>query len=152
MKLSTFKQHLDQMSELNFLQPNGAPVPPHFHITEAGLVSKHFLDCGGTVRTEKAVSLQIWASVDTDHRLAPGKLLKIISQSEKMFGGEDMEVEVEYQTDTVGKYGVDFQGDSFVLQAKHTDCLAKSTCGIPAPQTLPTEINASCCTPGGGCC
>jgi len=56
MKLSEFKSHLQDMHSLSFIQPNGSPVPAHFHITEAGVTTKHFIDCGGTERIEKYVS------------------------------------------------------------------------------------------------
>jgi len=156
MKLSQFKTHLNNVNQVNFVQPNGTAVPKHFHITEAGLVSKHFVDCGGTVRTEKAINFQLWTSQDTDHRLEPNKVLKIISLSENLFGNEDLDIEVEYQTETVGKYGLDFNGETFLLTAKQTDCLAKDNCGIPKDkqklQLAEIETSKSCCTPGGGCC
>ena len=50
MKLSELKNKLSTVSNLTFVQPNGVFVPRHFHITEIGLVTKHFIDCGGTVR------------------------------------------------------------------------------------------------------
>ena len=78
MKISQFKNHLDNVPELNFLQPNGDYVPKHFHITEAGMTTKHFVDCGGTVRTEKTISFQLWVAEDYEHRLEPQKLKKIM--------------------------------------------------------------------------
>lgn len=153
MKLSTFKQHLNQVAAINFVQPNGTFVPRHFHITEAGLITKNFIDCGGTVRTEKVISFQLWVAGDTDHRLAPQKLLGIIALSQKLFGNEDLDIEVEYQSDTIGKYGLDFQGENFLLTAKQTDCLAKDNCGIPQElKFAPLQTSQGCCTPGGGCC
>jgi len=156
MKLSTFKQHLNNVNAVNFVQPNGTFVPRHFHITEAGLVAKHFIDCGGTVRQEKVISFQVWVAQDTDHRLEPSKLLKIISLSEKLFGNEDLDIEIEYQSDTIGKYGLDFQGENFVLTSKQTDCLAKDNCGVPQGkqqlELADSETSKGCCTPGGGCC
>jgi hypothetical protein len=157
MKLSAFKNQLDKISQLNFVQPNGTYVPRHFHITEAGLVTKHFIDCGGTVRIEKAVNLQIWVAQDFDHRLEPLKLKKILALSENLFGQEDLEVEVEFQTDTIGRYGVEFDKENFLLTTKQTDCLAKELCGLPLEKTklVLSELQSSassCCTPGGGCC
>lgn len=157
MKLSAFKNQLDKISQLNFMQPNGTYVPRHFHITEAGLVTKHFIDCGGTVRTEKAVNLQIWVAQDFDHRLEPLKLKKILALAENLFGQEDLEVEVEFQTDTIGRYGVEFDKENFLLTTKQTDCLAKELCGLPLEKTklALSELQSSassCCTPGGGCC
>ena len=156
MKLSKLKQHLNTVNSVNFVQPGGIPVPNHFHITEAGLVSKHFVDCGGTVRTEKAINFQLWTAQDYDHRLEPVKLLKIIAIAEKLFGNEDLEIEVEYQTDTIGKYGLDFQGGNFLLTAKQTDCLAKDNCGVPVEkqklQLADLANPSSCCSPVGKCC
>lgn len=157
MKLSTFKNYLNTVNEINFVEPNGTAVPKHFHITEAGLVTKHFIDCGGTVRQEKTVSFQLWVASDVAHRLEPQKLLKIISIYEKQFGAEDLELEMEYQGATVGKYGLDFSNGNFVLTSKQTDCLAKDNCGVPVEkqklQLAELETSkASCCTPGGGCC
>ena len=51
--------------------------------------------------------------------------------SNKVLGNEDLEVEVEYQTETIGKYSIEMQGNNFVLIAKQTDCLAKIKCNIP---------------------
>ena len=156
MKLSDIKKHLANATDVNFQLENGTRVPENFHITEVGVVSKHFIDCGGTVRKEKNTSLQLWTAQDTDHRLEAEKLLKIISIYEKNFGSEDNEIEVEYQADTIGKYGVEFQDNNFILTTKQTNCLAKDNCGIPTEKKkvalaeLATE--KSCCTPGGGCC
>jgi hypothetical protein len=153
MKLSTFKHHLYNINSVNFVQPNGTLVPKHFHVTEAGLITKNFIDCGGTVRVEKVISFQVWFSNDTDHRLEPKKLLDIIALSEKLFGNEDLDIEVEYQSDTIGKYGLDFQGEEFLLTTKQTDCLAKDNCGIPQELKYnELETNKASCTPGGGCC
>ncbi|MEX2600351.1 MAG: DUF6428 family protein [Balneolaceae bacterium] len=150
MKLSEFKQSLSKLGELNFSLPDGTEIPSHFHITEAGLTTKHFVDCGGQVRTEKNITFQIWSSHDVDHRLTPEKLLKIISISGEIIGGGDHDVEVEYQTDTTGRYGLAFDGEGFLLTPKHTDCLAKDHCGVPA--AAPAYEAAGCCTPSGGCC
>ena len=156
MKLSQFRQHLDTVSQINFLQPNGIFVPSHFHITEAGLTTKNFIDCGGTVRTDKTITFQVWVAQDTTHRLEPNKLKKIISISEKLFGNEDLEVEVEYQTETIGRYELDIDGGNFLLTAKETDCLAKDNCGVPEAnkkiELSELVTGNSCCTPGGGCC
>jgi hypothetical protein len=110
MKLSEIKEKLNTISEVNFVLPNGTHVPAHFHVTEVGEITKHFIDCGGTVRIEKVVNFQLWEANDFDHRLAPQKLLNIIQLSEKVLNIGDYEVEVEYQTETIGKYNIDFNG------------------------------------------
>ncbi len=78
MKLSEVKNALLNMDDVNFILPNGNQVPPHFHVTEVGIITKNFIDCGGTVREEKMVNFQLWEANDFDHRLAPQKLLNII--------------------------------------------------------------------------
>ena len=157
MKLSEFKKHLNSAHELTFKLPDGTVVPEHFHITEVGQVTKHFIDCGGTVRTEEVVGLQLFQAGDTDHRLAPQKLLKIISLSERMLDLKDGEIEVEYQDSTIGKYGLEFNGADFTLTSKNTACLASDKCGIPQDRQKVNlsdlqQTSKSCCTPGGGCC
>ncbi len=157
MKLSEFKQHLDNQAQLIFRLPDGSIVPNHFHVTEVGQVTKHFIDCGGTVRNETAVNFQLWEAGDYDHRLAPSKLANIIALSEKVLGIQDQEIEVEYQGTTIGKYGLEFNGVDFSLTAKQTNCLASDACGIPAEKRKVSlsqlqEPSKSCCTPGGGCC
>lgn len=157
MKLSQFKQHLEKVSQLNFIQPNGTFVPRHFHITEVGLMTKHFIDCGGTVRIEKTVGFQIWIANDFEHRLEPQKLKTIIGVAENLFGNEDLEIEVAFQSETISCYGLDFNGQNFVLTIKETDCLAKDHCGIPQENQIIklAELQTaqkSSCTPGGGCC
>ena len=155
MKLSDVKTQLKNLEVLNFQLENGTPVPEHFHVTEVGVISKHFIDCGGVVRNEKVANFQLWDANDFDHRLKPQKLLNIISLSEKTLGIEDLEIEVEYQADTIGKYDLGFNGKNFVLQSKETNCLASDKCGIPQEKlkvSLKNLTTESCCTPGSGCC
>lgn len=157
MRLSEFKRLLNQQDTIAFELPNGTLVPSHFHVTEVGAVSKKFIDCGGTLREEHTVSLQLWEANDYDHRLHPEKLVHILELSENKLGITDEEVEVEYQGDTIGKYGLGFNGTNFTLTTKVTDCLAKDNCGIPTeklkiPLTVLSTSEKDCCTPGGGCC
>lgn len=153
MKLSEFKSHLSNVENLNLIQHDGTPVPSHFHITEAGLLTKHFIDCGKTIHTKKSAVFQVWSAEDVWHRLKPKTVISIIDKSHKVFQGEDPEVEIEYQTDTVGKFGLEFDGNRFMLTTKKTECLAKETCGVKPTQTATTEQETSaCCEPSGGCC
>jgi hypothetical protein len=151
MKISENKKHLKTAEAVNFKLQNGTIVPSHFHVTEIGLISKHFIDCGGTIRTEKVVNFQLWNANDFEHRLKPERLLNIIHLSEQKLGIEDLEVEVEYQTETIGKYGLAFVDDNFILTNLHTACLASDSCGIPVTENKTDKVEA-CCTPGGACC
>lgn len=159
MKLSQVKALLPSLEQVSFKLENGTMVPEHFHVTEIGGVTKHFIDCGGTIRTEKKINFQLWNANDTEHRLLPSKLLNIIDLSETKLGIEDAEIEVEYQGSTIGKYDLAFDGKHFILQNKTTACLAEDKCGIPAEKLKVNMIDlavsnntASCCTPNSGCC
>ena len=157
MKLSEIKKLLTTVETVNFQLPNGSFVPEHFHVTEVGLITKNFIDCGGTVRKETVVNFQLWDANDFEHRLKPQKLIHIIELSEKILGIEDYEIEVEYQDTTIGKYDLGFNGKDFELLNKKTACLAQDQCGIPLekPKFKLTQLNAdtsNSCTPGGGCC
>lgn len=155
MKLSEVKTILSTAETVNFKLEDGTAVPEHFHVTEVGVVSKHFIDCGGVVRTEQKVNFQLWDANDFEHRLKPQKLLNIIALSEEKLGIEDFEIEVEYQSQTIGKYSLSFNGKDFVLNNMQTACLASDACGVPPEKQrirlthLPTN---NACTPGGGCC
>ncbi len=150
MKLSEIKKILSDKENIQFELPGGEFVPPHFHVTEIGLVSKKFIDCGGTLRKEEVVNFQLWNANDYDHRLHPEKLIHIIELSEKILGLDDLEIEVEYQGQTIQKFRLDYDSWNFLLTSKSTDCLAKEKCGI---QGDTSEVTASnCCTPTSGCC
>ncbi|MNK23674.1 hypothetical protein D3C87_419720 [compost metagenome] len=158
MKLSEIKNYLGEVERLSFLLPDGSYVPENFHVTEVGLITKDFIDCGGTIRKETVVNFQLWEdSNDEDHRLKPEKLLKIIALSEKLLGIGDFELEVEYQDRTIGKYDLGFDGKGFLLLNKQTACLASDQCGLPTgkKKVILSEITSettNSCTPGGGCC
>ena len=157
MKLSEIKTELKKLTSISFQLPNGDVVPQHFHVTEVGKVSKHFIDCGGTVRTEEVVNFQLWEANDYDHRLHPEKLLSIITLSEKTLQIPDLEIEVEYQMkETIGKFDLNFDGTTFQLTSKLTDCLAKDKCSIP-DEKLKVKMGewkekTTCCTPNSSCC
>jgi hypothetical protein len=155
--LSQIKSLLPTLDHVSFVLENGTKVPEHFHVTEVGFITKHFIDCGGTLRNEKSICFQLWHANDFDHKLKPQKLLNIITLSEKMLDLEDTDIEVEYQGETIGKYALAFDGVHFVLQNKTTACLAEDACGIPVEKKkislseLPIS-QSTCCTPGSGCC
>ncbi|QDO94978.1 hypothetical protein FNB79_13700 [Formosa sediminum] len=157
MTLSEIKKQLENLDQIAFQLPNGGLVPSHFHVTEVGEVVKNFIDCGGTVRKETVANFQLWEANDYDHRLHPEKLVSIIELSERVLGlDENLEIEVEYQGETIQKYNLDIKEGVFQLTSKFTDCLAKDNCGIPQDKpkqnlrelTQPTNT----CTPGSGCC
>lgn len=159
MRLSEFKNSLVKQELLTFKLPNGSKIPSHFHVTEVGLITREFIDCGGKLRAEKKVNLQLWYSEDFEHRLTSSKLLGIIEKSQSLMDiSDELEVEVEYQGETIGKYSLDTRNDEFLLCATLTACLAEDACGIPnqkeikSLRDLTTVANNNSCSPGGSCC
>ncbi len=157
MKLSEIKNHLSGLETVTFMLPDGTTVPENFHVTEVGLITRNFIDCGGTVRKETVVNFQLWEDAgDEDHRLKPNKLLNIISLSERVLGIGDFTIEVEYQQDTIGKYELGFDGAAFLLLNTQTACLAPDQCAPQAKRKVSlseiTNDTNNSCTPGGGCC
>jgi len=119
------------------------------------VVSKHFIDCGGVIRNEKAVNFQLWDANDFEHRLKPNKLLHIIRLSEEKLGIKDFEIEVEYQQGTIGKFSLEFNGKHFLLTNKTTACLAQDSCGMPVEKqkkNLSELQGSNSCKPGSTCC
>jgi len=153
MKLSEIKSVLNTLETIAFQLPNGQLVPNHFHVTEIGKITKNFIDCGGTIRKEEVVNFQLWDANDYDHRLHPEKLVHIINLSEKVLEIDDLEIEVEYQGQTIEKFGLDFDGKNFLLTTKQTDCLARGKCEVPSkPKMKIAELqSANSCSPGSGC-
>ena len=154
MKLSEIKTILPTLDNVEFQLENGTFVPEHFHVTEVGQIIKNFIDCGGTIRNEKVVNFQLWNADDFEHRLKPNKLLNIIQLSEDKLGMEDGEIEVEFQSETIGKYDLEFNGKHFILKNKQTACLAQDACRIPQAKVKVNlaDVGTSCCTPNSGCC
>ena len=147
MTLHELKDQLKKQSVLAFELPDGSLVPNHFHLTEVGKITKHFIDCGGVIRKEEVVNLQLWEADDYDHRLHPENMLYILELSEKAFNLQDLEIEVEYQGNTIQKFGLELKGNNFLLTQKQTACLAQDACGVPEP-----EKTTNSCAPGTGCC
>lgn len=156
MTLEQIKEILPTLENVEFQLEDGTFIPEHFHVTEVGQINKKFIDCGGVIREESVVNFQLWNADDYEHRLKPGKLLNIIKLSEEKLGIENNEIEVEYQSNTIGKYDLEFNGKVFVLKSKTTACLAQDACGIPSEKLKKNlaelPVNNATCKPGGGCC
>tara|TARA_B110000902_G_scaffold250703_1_gene310165 strand:- start:425 stop:886 length:462 start_codon:yes stop_codon:yes gene_type:complete len=153
MWLSDFKQTLGELDTLKFQLPNGQFVPEHFHITEVGIVTRNYIDCGGMLRQENKLNLQLWVASDTDHRIKPKNVLDILQLSKKQLDYSNMEVDIEYQQNTIGRYELDFDGAVFQLINTQTACLAPDQCGIPQekPRVRISE-NGLKCNPDSNCC
>jgi hypothetical protein len=121
---------------MRFVLPNGKSIPPSYHITEVGHVKKDFIDCGGTTRTASACVLQAWVALnDEDHRLEAGKLVTILTMADKILPSGDLSVELECEAPVISQFSIadaEVASDAVVfrLKNKHTDCLAKESCGL----------------------
>ena len=153
MKLSAFKKILSELDILKFQLPDGHFVPPHFHITEVGNVTRNYIDCGGILRQENKLNIQLWVASDKDHRLKPGKVIDILKLAEKQFEFSNIDVEVEYQQSTIGRFKLAFDGSVFQLIYTQTTCLAQEQCGIlqekPRVRLTAGDLN---CNPKSNCC
>ena len=155
MKISEFLYALSGLESLVITNENGQPIPANFHVTEVGQTTKNYIDCGGTVREDKCISMQLWVADDVDHRLAPQKLASIILQAANLWNQEDLPIEMEYQENTIGRYDLSLSNGVFKLMTKQTACLAPDQCGIPEEKVKLnlSEINpTTTCKPGSGCC
>jgi hypothetical protein len=145
--LSEFKAALAVAPSLplTVVWTDGEPIEAHFHVTEVGRVQRDFVDCGGTIRQVVTCLLQTWVGEDIDHRITAGKLLKAFDHAAPILRGEDLPVELEYETCNVVQLvvtSIEQERERFVIQlgSKHTDCLAKELC-VPASKSGATR----CC-------
>jgi len=158
MKLSEFKRLLKDQEFPTFKLENGRALAPHYHLTELGKITKDYIDCGGNLRQETWLNLQLWEADDFDHRLSATKLLGIIRKTERQLAlDDDLDLEIEYQGATIGRYALALEADFYILKAKQTDCLAKDSCGIPdavslAVAELAPANSGNCCSPDSNCC
>lgn len=150
MRYSELLSAVQSIDELRIIDPAGHLVAAHAHLTEVALVRKHFIDCGGIERRADSVTLQLFVADDTDHRLAPLKLLGILNSAIKQLGLRNEEVFIEHQQETLSTFGLRFDGMSFHLTPLYTNCLASDSCGIQ-PSQMPKRP-ATKCAPGSGCC
>ena len=141
--------------QLSLLLPTKNPVPVSFHVTEVGLVSKRFIDCGGAVHSKQTCQIQAWVGSDQDHRLSAGKLSGILKLSRAVVPNDDLDVEIEYEDCVVSQFMLESASVTdgklvFQLGDKHTDCLAKEACGIEAAGTA--KAGSGCCGGSTSCC
>jgi len=76
----------------------------------------------------------------------------LLDKSEKALLLDDLEIEIEYQSDTIGKYALGFEQSRFTLVATQTDCLAKDECVVPNISKSKTAAPTTSCTSDSCCC
>ena len=139
MKISELKAVLERNAGLNvrFVLPDGSAVAPHAHVTEVARVDKRYVDCGGTLRNDSLCRLQTWVSDDFNHRLAAGKLFKILDKSKSILMFDDLETDVEHEhapgiVCTFPLTSAEADGSEILLRLteRHTACLAEDKCKV----------------------
>jgi hypothetical protein len=162
MTIAEFLNHLRANTDLRLSLrfPDGKTIEPHFHITEVGHVTKRFIDCGGTTRTQETCLLQTWVHDDVDHRLTAGKLATIFDRAGEVLPNHDLPLEIEHETTVVAQFPVEdaeIIDNVLIFQCgqKHTDCLARGICLPNECAPTPPKRNFSLtpgCDPDSGCC
>jgi len=155
MNITAFKASLRPHADLpvRFILPDGGAIPAEAHVTEAGHVTKRFIDCGGTRRSQETCLLQVWVSErDQSHRLFAGKLGGIMEKARAIVPSETLQMEVEYGPSVVAQYTVTHvaaeHGELRVtLGNKATDCLARELCEVS-----PATTSCGCAQTAGSCC
>lgn len=157
MNVKEFKQVLSDNPdcEILFSLPDDSVMPPHFHITEIGNVTKNFVDCGGVRRKTESCMLQTLVATDTEHRLKTTKLKMIFGMASELGLEDHFPVEAEIQGQTIAIYSVGSAKTidgriCFQLEGKRTECLAPDKCGIPLI-SLTVENSGGGCGPSGCC-
>jgi hypothetical protein len=162
MKLTELKKSLNEHPDANvrFHLPNGEFVPAHAHVTEVARIDKRFVDCGGTLRNDSLCRLQTWFADDIEHRLAAGKLVKILEKAKSFIESDDLEVDVEHEAGFISQFpleSVEVLPDEIILHLteRHTACLAPDKC-MPASKPLsdfnPLKFNFRDQQLSPGCC
>ena len=106
----------------------GIPYP-NTSITEIGLIEKRFIDCGGTLRTEKGINFRLWDADDYEHRLKPGKLLHIITLSEAQLDISDDLPDTTRLREKACRYGQAFLGPvTFIATGQRSPVPDTVTC------------------------
>ncbi|MEM7479349.1 MAG: DUF6428 family protein [Planctomycetota bacterium] len=157
MQLQFLKKLVHDSSEfegVRILLPDAQALPPHFHLTEIGKVSKDFVDCGGTRRQRTNCVLQTWVADDKDHRLLRDKLIAILGKATDLGLTGEEEIEFEVQQQTLSMFAL--QAGEIVdgvlelrLSTTQTQCLAPDRCGVPGVSSL--QVLGDDCS-GPGCC
>lgn len=151
MKIIELKNLLDRLENLEIYKSANDSIPSHYHLTEIGVEKKDFIDCGGTQRQSEHVVLQLWVANDTDHRLKPTKLRNIINLAERKLNLPNAEIIVEFQANTINRFGLNFANGKLFLENLYTDCLATDACGIPQDFNKQEALTEACCA-GSNCC
>ena len=68
MKIYEFQNIIQRLKDIVFELPSGKKVPSHFHIIRIGIIRKIYIGCGGNLRVENLINIQLWNSSDINHK------------------------------------------------------------------------------------
>lgn len=137
-------------------------VGANYHITEIKNITVDSVDCGAGTDFWKETVIQLWESPDEHEKLeymSGYKALSILNKVDRIKPMEkEVEVKFEYSNATfhtaqlfVNDFVIDKDKLIIKLAIEKTDCKARETCGVQAPEQEQTAEEEACCTPGGGC-
>ncbi|WP_136482125.1 DUF6428 family protein [Cognatitamlana onchidii] len=139
----------------------GLLVGANYHITEVKHVVVDAIDCGSQADSWKETIVQLWESPKEIGKTEYMTVFKALSILKKVGAMKpyvlDAELKLEYSNSNfhtaqmfVDDYNI--QGSHLIvkLAIEKTDCKAKELCGVTEEEQAKNE--ASCCTPGSGCC
>jgi hypothetical protein len=136
-------------------------VGANYHITEVKHITIDSVDCGAQTDAWKETVIQLWESpseIEKTEFMSTYKALGILKKVGNM-KPYDLASEVKFEYGNaqfhtaqlfVNDYVIRDNQLLFKLAVEKTDCKAKETCGVP--ETVAVTEEASCCTPGSGCC
>ena len=111
----------------------------------------------GTRRAESHCRLQVWVADDLDHRLAAGKLHRILGLAAPLLPQESLPVDVEYEAGYIAQFPLEslapVNGELHLrLGVRHTACLAPDKCGVPPSAPRPIDFSVFPVRPPARCC
>lgn len=152
---NSFINNSDHLIE--FYLPDGTQIPKNFHITDVGSVFRHFIDCGGKIRNESYIQIQLWLGKDIEHRLNGQTVSTILKHSSVVLGKlsdlQNAEVIMEYKEKLTSQYPikkieVSNKSIKCYLEEIQTQCLAALR---HEDEKRNIEVSDNCCNSKCGC-
>jgi hypothetical protein len=145
--LAENQQHL-----VNFYLPNNFKIPKEFHITDIGSVLRSFIDCGGVIRNESYLQIQLWVGKDSNHRIKAEIVEKIIKKAkpvlDKLPNLANSNIFIEYKDNIVSQYQIDsykITDKSIDFYLKHIDTQCLAAIRYQNKSDKKCCVNESCC-------
>ena len=120
MKTNDFINILEKCSfkgSYPFRDASEARIPTGFHVIDAGVKAKNLIDQWGNLKHTHDFSFKLWHGNgrDSGEGLVAEKFLPIIYKILDPYGSPNLNVEVEYEGNTLEVYGLSWAGSCFML-------------------------------------